>query len=198
MINTIKTDIQLTSRGVEVWITTSVSCFLISTSSSVELRLRLCLDIKGKKVRGKIVKGMKVKRKWMESEMIGLVVCYEWKWWESEMKERYVNKKMTKLPSNKNKMWLEKIIKIILWLGIYVISSKKQSFLPLFVQFRGDCILSGSQHKTFFPYLIAGKPNYRKKNIIQPFSPSTFFPYSFSKTKHSLMVNYNTSLIYVK
>jgi len=67
--------------------------------------LRLCLDIKGKKVRGNIVKGMKVKRKWMKSEMIVLVVCYEWKWWESEMKERYVNKKMTKLPSNKNKMW---------------------------------------------------------------------------------------------
>ena len=63
MINTIKTDIQLTSRGVEVWITTSVSCFLISTSSSVELRLRLCLDIKGKKVRGKIVKGMKMNEK---------------------------------------------------------------------------------------------------------------------------------------
>jgi len=26
----------------------------------------------------------------MESEMIVLVVCYEWKWWESERKERYV------------------------------------------------------------------------------------------------------------
>jgi len=148
--------------------------------------IRLCLDIKGKKVGGKIVKGMKVKRKWMESEMIVLVVCYEWKWWESEMKERYVNKKMTKLLSNKNKIWLEKIIKIILWLSIYVISSKKQSFIS--VRFKGDCILRGCEHKTFFPYLIVGKPNYRKKNILQPSSPSSFFLYSFSKTKHSLNV----------
>jgi hypothetical protein len=53
--------------------------------------------VEGKKVRGKNAEGMNVSRKWDDC----LVVWFEWKWIESERKERFVNLKWQNYPQIK-------------------------------------------------------------------------------------------------
>jgi hypothetical protein len=57
---------------------------------------------------------------------------------------------------------------------------KKAGVVPLSVQFWEEHFLCGPQPNIFFPSLFDGKPNNGKENILPTFSPSPFFPSSFS------------------
>jgi hypothetical protein len=56
--------------------------------------------VKGKKVKEKNGKGMKVSRKWDDC----LVVWNEWKWKENEKKERYICSKWHNYPPHLNEI----------------------------------------------------------------------------------------------
>jgi hypothetical protein len=79
------------------------------------------------------------------------------------------------------------VVIILIYLGIHVISQKKQAFLPFPSSFGWIAFLVGPTQKlSFLPSLMINQT--KESRIFQSFSPSSFFPSSFSQTKHS--VNY--------
>ena len=121
--------------------------------------------------------------------------CWFYKLWDQNENNKLLKRPKVQLSPKKKKLSSCYLLKLVGHICHFI----QKANLPLLsVQFRGDCILSGSQHKTFFPYFITGKPNHRKENILQPFSHSSFFPYSFSETKHSLNKIFTPHILSIK
>jgi hypothetical protein len=78
---------------------------------------------------------------------------------KEKKKYKFKNKK---IPSNKNKILLDKILKcvnILIFLDICVISTINHEWVPLSVHIWGDYHFYGSHQNTLFPSLFDCKPN---------------------------------------